>query len=214
EWKMETSDNIDLGFRYSQDMVSLSASLFWAKHYDVLVSSYNPTVQLDYFQNAGQLSAYGTDAELYIKPAKQITVFLNPAWTYMSYDKDLKRGGQTIDIKGNQAPATPEFSLKSGITWSSGQLNSSLFIKHTGSRYGDATNTEKLDAYTISNFNADYTFNNFLYFRNMEISLNVNNIFNKKYVGAIDVSDDTNSGSASYFPGAPRTIAAGLTILF
>lgn len=214
EWTMETSDNIDLGIRYSSGIISFSTSIFLAKHYDVLVSAYNPEIQLNYFQNAGQLKAFGTDVELYIKPAKQITVFLNPAWTSMNYDKDLKRGGQIIPIKGNQAPATPEFSLKSGITLSIDQLNASLFLKHTGSRFGDATNTEKLDAYTISNFKADYSLNNFLYFKNLKISLDVNNIFNKKYVGAIDVSDDASSGSASYFPGAPRTIAAGMTIIF
>lgn len=215
DWTMETSDNIDLGIRYHSGMVSLSSSIFWAKHYDVLVSAYNPEIQLDYFQNAGQLTAYGTDVELYIKPAKQITVFLNPAWTSMNYDKDLKRGGQTIGIKGNQAPATPEFSLKSGISWSSPrQLNASLFLKHIGSRYGDATNTEKLDAYTISNFKADYSLNNFFYTKNLKISFEVNNIFNKQYVGAIDVSDDANNGSASYYPGAPRTITAGMMIIF
>jgi iron complex outermembrane receptor protein len=134
EWTMETSDNFDLGIRFTSEIISLPSSIFWAKQHYVLASAYDPVVQLDYFQNTGQLTAYGMDLELYVKPAKKVMLILNPAWNSMSYDKDLQRGGRTIAISGNQTPATPKFSLKSGATWSPGNLNASFLGKHTGSR--------------------------------------------------------------------------------
>lgn len=214
EWKMETSDNIDLGIRFSSDYFSLSSSLFWAKHKDVLASTFNPAVQLDYFQNSGMLTGYGIDLELYVKPMKSVLIFLNPAWNSMSYDENLEQGNETIRTKGNQIPATPKFSIKSGIIHTTGRLNTSLFVKHTGTRFGNATNTEKIAAYTISDFRADYVIGNIFKHIDLKVNLEVSNILNQKYVGAIDVSDDTRGGSASYFAGTPRSIVAGVELEF
>ena len=214
EWTMETSDNIDLGIRFSSDYFSFSTSLFWAKHKDVLTSTYNPAVQLDYFQNTGMLTAYGVDLELFVKPMESFLIFLNPAWNSMSYDENFEQGNETIKIDGNQTPATPQFSIKSGITWTTKRLNSSVFVKHTGTRYGDATNTEKIAAYTIADIRADYVAGSIFKRINLKINLEISNILNQKYVGAIDVSDDARGGSASYFSGAPRSIVAGVELEF
>jgi iron complex outermembrane recepter protein len=213
-WVMETSDNIDLGMRYVTKKIAISPTFFYAKHYHVLASAYDARVQLNYLQNVGKLTAYGVEAEIYVYPYKGLTFMVNPTFTSMSYDEHLIRGDQVVKIKGNQSPATPEFSLKSAFfgTWNSFGFN--LMTRHTGQRYGDATNLEPVDAYTLLDAGINYTFADLPFIKNLELGMTVNNIFDTVYIGAINNSDDSQQGSADYFPGAPRVFSASLNLTF
>jgi iron complex outermembrane receptor protein len=214
EWTMETSDNIDLGIRFSNESITFSPSFFYAKHHDVLASAYNPEVGVNYFRNVGRLTAYGADIECYLKPVENLSIFVNPTVNEMSYDKNLVRNDETINIKGNQSPATPKFSLKTGAIVSTNKLNTSLMVKHIGKRYGDATNLEEIDAYTLADFRIRYAIPAPIFLNSLYTSLEVKNILNTRYVGAINASNDSNKGSAMYYAGMPRSIVASVEINF
>ncbi|MCA1745931.1 MAG: TonB-dependent receptor, partial [Bacteroidales bacterium] len=213
-WVMETSDNMDLGLRYVNKRLSFSPSIFYARHHHVLASAYDAHVQLNYLQNVGRLTAYGAEAEIYLHPFKGLTFMINPTFTSMSYDDNLIREEQVVEIKGKQSPATPKFSLKSAIfgTWNSFGFN--LMAKHTGQRYGDATNQEVIDAYNLLDAGITYAFSDLAGIPKLELGLSINNLFDTVYVGAINNSDDSHQGSATYYAGAPRVISASLNMTF
>jgi len=217
-WTMETSDNVDLGVHYSTEKLTLSPSVFYAKHHNELASAYDSKVQLDYYQNIGELTAYGFDLECYIRPVQSLIIFINPAFNSMSYDNNLVRKSgavaDTISIKGNQSPAVPKISLKSGIFYSIKNFDFSLFVKHTGERFGDATNKEKIDAYTLADMGIKYSRSNVFFIKNFQAGIEIKNLFDTKYVGSINASDDSNQGSATYFAGMPRSIIGSITITF
>jgi len=217
-WTMETSDNVDLGVHYSSEKLTLSPSVFYAKHHNELASAYDSKVQLDYYQNIGELTAYGFDLECYIRPVQSLIIFINPAFNSMSYDNNLIRKSgavaDTISIRGSQSPAVPKISLKSGIFYSVKNFDFSLFVKHTGERFGDATNKEKIDAYTLADMGIKYSRNNVLFIKNFQAGIEIKNLFDTKYVGSINSSDDSNQGSATYFAGIPRSIIGSITITF
>jgi len=217
-WTMETSDNVDLGVHYSTEKLTLSPSVFYAKHHNELASAYDSKVQLDYYQNIGELTAYGFDLECYIRPVQSLIIFINPAFNSMSYDNNLIRKSgavaDTISIRGSQSPAVPKISLKSGIFYSVKNFDFSLFVKHTGERFGDATNKEKIDAYTLADMGIKYSRNNVLFIKNFQAGIEIKNLFDTKYVGSINSSDDSNQGSATYFAGIPLSIIGSITITF
>jgi iron complex outermembrane receptor protein len=213
-WEMETSDNIDLGIRYASKLLSASASVFYAKHHNVLASAYDPGVGLDYYQNIGELTASGAEMECYFRPLQHIMFFINPAYNSMTYNKNLVRGNEIIAIKGNQAPATPKISLKSGLFYSVNDFDISIMLKHVGKRYGDATNIEKIDPYTLADMGIKYFVNDLLFIKKIQIGIEVKNLFNTKYVGAINVSDDSNQGNAAYYAGISRNIVGSVSLMF
>ncbi|MFO8001188.1 MAG: TonB-dependent receptor [Marinilabilia sp.] len=214
DWTMETSDNFDLGLSYTSEHTVFSPSVFYAKHHDVLASAYDPVAGLDYYQNAGQLTAYGADIELYMNPVNSLTLILNPSWNHMSYDKDLIREDETIHIEGNQSPATPEFSVKAGTILRWGGFEASLLAKHTGERYGDATNEEIIDEYTTADVKISYNKDPFNIFKSFRASMEIKNLADTKYVGAINASDDGRQGSATYFAGTPRSFSGTVAVEF
>lgn len=218
QWHMETSDNFDLGVRYKTSKIHISPSLFYAKHHNVLASAYDSKVNLDYYQNVGELTAYGADMECYIFPFEKLMLFVNPTYVSMSYDENLIRktsdSYDAIDIEGNQSPATPKFSLKTGVLYSIKNIDISAKVKYIGERFGDATNLEKIDAYTLVDASIKYNKKNLWKTKELSIGLEFKNILNEKYIGRIDVSDDSVQGSAMYYSGVPFTAVGCLNLKF
>jgi len=81
-------------------------------------------------------------------------------------------------------------------------------------RTGDATNKEKIDAYTLSYMGVKYSLNNVLFIKSFQVGIEIKNVFDTKYVGSINASDDSNQGSATYFAGIPRCIIGSISLTF
>jgi iron complex outermembrane receptor protein len=210
DWEMETSDNFDLSFRYTHKYFSIAPVLFYSQHKDLLVSIDDPRLinpntnkPVSYYQNVGDATSYGFELEFSLFPLKNMTVFVNPSYTDMSFDDDFKRGDSLVKIENNQLPDTPEWIIKSGFIYRINNFEISPLVKWVDSRYGDAFNKEKVDDYTVVDLNLKYTQDNFWGLKEAKIGLELSNLLNERYVGAISASD-TGSG-ADYYAGSPFT---------
>ena len=210
DWEMETSDNFDLSFRYSHKYFSIAPLFFYSKHNDLLVSIDDPRIinpktnkPVTYYQNVGDAVAYGFELELNLYPSENLVFYLNPGYTDMSFDDDLKRGDKILKIKDNQIPDTPEWIIKSGLIYTINNFEISPSVKWIDSRYGDALNKEKIDDYTVVDLNLRYTIDDFWGLREAKLGLELSNLFNERYVGAI-IADDTGTG-ADYYAAPPFT---------
>lgn len=209
-WEMETSDNFDLGFRYNRKYFSIAPVFFYNKHNNLLVSIDDPRVinpknhkPVSYYQNVGDATAYGSELELNFYPSKNLIVYFNPSYTDMSFDDDLKRGDKIVKIEGNQIPDTPKWIIKSGVIYTINNFEISPTVKWIDSRYGDALNKEKIDDYAVVDLNLGYTIDGFWRLREAKVGLELSNLFDKKYVGAI-IGSDTGTG-AEYYAAPPFT---------
>ena len=210
DWEMETSDNFDLGFRYSHRYFSVAPVFFYCKHNDLLASIDDPRIinpkdnkPVTYYQNVGDATAYGFELELNLYPLKNLMVYFNPSYTDMSFDDDFKRGDHTLKIKDNQIPDTPKWIVKSGLIYTINNFEISPTVKWTDSRYGDALHKEKIDDYAVVDLNLRYTIDDFWGLREAKVGLELSNLFDERYVGAI-IADDTGTG-AEYYAGPPFT---------
>ena len=209
DWEMETSDNFDLSFRYSRKYFSIAPVFFYSEHSDLLASIDDPRIMnhdntpVAYYQNVGDATTYGFELELNFYPSKNLIVYFNPSYTDMSFDDDFKRGDKTLKIEGNQIPDTPKWIVKSGLIYTINNFEISPTVKWIGSRYGDALNKERIDDYAVVDLNLGYTIDDFWGLREAKIGLELNNLFNKRYVGAIEASD--TGTSADYYAGSPFT---------
>jgi len=87
-------------------------------------------------------------------------------------------------------------------------------IRYSGSRYGDAENTQKVDAYTVVDLHTGYDFKNILSLKEVSLSASVLNVFNKKYIGIISNNDLTLNSTTSYMAGAPFATVISLSAKF
>lgn len=200
---IEESDDIDLGLRITGSWFDITPTLFFGKHKNLLTTVYDPRVKLNYQQNIGEATSYGLDLEFNTYLRKDLTVFVNPSYTSMTYDEDLSFAGKSVDSEGNQVVDTPEWLVKTGVIYHPGNFEIVPMLRFLSKRYSDAENEQVVDASTLVDLRASYTWNKPPFVKSMKFSVELNNIFDEEYISVINASDDNRAGNATYMPGSP-----------
>jgi iron complex outermembrane receptor protein len=200
---IEESDDVDLGLRITGSWFDITPTLFFGKHKNLLTTVYDPRVKLNYQQNIGEATSYGLDLEINTYLRKDLTFFVNPSYTRMTYDDDLSFAGKSVDSEGNQVVDTPEWLVKTGVSYRPGNFEIVPMLRFLSERYSDAENEQVVDANTLVDLRASYTWNKPPFAKSMKFTMELNNIFDEEYISVINASDDTRAGNATYMPGSP-----------
>ncbi len=212
DWKMETSDNFDLGLRWRGDWFDLGPTLFYSRHHDILCQAFDARVGVNYQRNLGEATAWGAEIEMALYPCDNLVIFCNPSYTRMEFDDDLEQGGHRLEIAGNQFPDTPRLLLKTGFIYTLGNFSLMPTFKYVGRRYGDPENKERIPGRGTCDLDLRWHKKGFCGCREIEVGLTLSNLFNQKYVGAI-VAQDDGSGSA-YYAAPPFSATLSLKARF
>lgn len=214
KWKMETSDNVDFGILGNYKILKWNSSVYYSKQNNILATVLDPSVNVNYAQNVGKLTSFGAETELEIALNKHVTFFANPSYSKISYDNNIllkiPSGITEILIKGNQLPATPLWMVKTGVFSNYKNMAINTIVQYTGKRFGDATNLEKVDAYWMWDASFNYFINVNENKKGLTLGIELKNLLDTKYVGIIDVSDESRNGRATYYTGFPRTLVLQL----
>uniref|UniRef100_UPI004056FB0F TonB-dependent receptor n=2 Tax=Candidatus Electrothrix sp. TaxID=2170559 RepID=UPI004056FB0F len=202
-YNIEETHTVDLGLRYVGAWFDLSPTLFYSTHSNLVCTIYDPRVNLNYDQFVGEATGYGLDMEMNAYLNDELTLFLNPTYTTMSYDNDLTYAGSTLEAEGNQVVDTPEWLVKAGLIWHSGSFEIVPMLRYIGSRYSDLENRDEVDAATVVDLRMSYTLPNILKTQEMKLSLELNNLLDEEYISSINAMDDSMQGEATYYPGTP-----------
>ncbi|OQX17725.1 MAG: TonB-dependent receptor [Desulfobulbaceae bacterium A2] len=202
-YDLEESDNFDLGLRIGGSGFDVTPTIFYGKHKNLLTTIYDPRVNLNYQQNIGKATSHGLDLEMNGYLRKDLTVFVNPSYTVMTYDEDLRYAGARLPTEGNQVVDTPEWLVKTGVIYHPGDFEIVPMLRYLSKRYSDATNTQQVSDSVLVDLRASYTLRNPPIAKSMKFTLELNNIFDQEYISIINASDDTRAGVATYYPGAP-----------
>ena len=202
-YDIERSDTVDLGVRYSTGWFDLAPTFFYGKHKNLLTTIYDPRVNLNYQQNIGKATGYGLDLEMNAYLGKEITLFVNPTFTVLTYDEDLTYAGARLASEGNQVVDTPEWLVKAGLVYHPGNFEIVPMVRYLGTRYSDVEHLGKVGASAVADLRMSYALPKVMAAEAMKISLDLTNLFDKKYISVINASDDSRNGVATYYPGAP-----------
>lgn len=211
---MEKSDSFDLGLRYSGEHFELAPTLFYGRHRNLLTTVSDPRVALNYQQNIGKAGSHGLELEMNAFLSETLSIFVNPSYTAMTYDEDLSHAGALLASKGKQVVDTPLWLVKAGIFYQPGRFSVMPMFRCLGSRYADAENKEKIPAAALVDLRMHYRLPDVPWAREMKISLELNNLFDKRYVSVINASDDSREGQATFHPGAPFSAVLGLSFVY
>ncbi|MEJ2488835.1 MAG: TonB-dependent receptor [Sulfurovaceae bacterium] len=206
ELKLETSDNIEFSTQYTQDNFSIKNTLFYGKYKNKQITVYDPNINLSYYKSNAEATSIGAELEATYKIADYASVFASAYYNKFEFDDDILLATDTyLQSKDNQIPDIAKIGAKAGINLTFGDCTLTPIARYVGARYGDAENTEKVDPYLVFDLNLKYAFKK----DKIELSLALQNIFDKKYVGVVSNSlDDTRTGSTSYYVGAPFAAVA------
>ncbi|MGB9744810.1 MAG: TonB-dependent receptor [Desulfurella sp.] len=212
-YNIERSDNIDLGARIRGSWFDLLPTFFYSKQKDLLTTVYDPRVKLNYQQNIGKATGYGFELAFNAYVNDYLTFFFNPSFTRLTYDNDISYQGSLIGCKDKQIVDVPKWLIKSGFIVNYDKWQFIPSVIYVGSRYADAGHTQEVASYATLNAQINYTLKNIYKMHELKLSLQLNNILNKKYIAVINSMDDALAGNTSFYPGEPfnASLTASLT---
>ncbi|NCC84708.1 MAG: TonB-dependent receptor [Clostridia bacterium] len=88
-YDIETSDNFKLGLRVRHEWFDVTPAVFYSRHRNLLTTVHDPRVNLDYQQNVGDATGIGFEIESNFYLTDDLTLFVNPTYTKLTYDDDL-----------------------------------------------------------------------------------------------------------------------------
>ncbi|WJJ97328.1 TonB-dependent receptor [Algibacter luteus] len=226
----ETLNDIELGWRYNSNKVSVNTNLYYMFYQNQLVL----TGELDDVGSpiratSGKSYRLGLEVDAKIQFSKMLNTSTNVAIS-SNKNKDFSSeiNGELVDLGNTNISFSPELVIGNAINYMPAErLQLSLLSKFVGEQYMGNTDNEAsiLERYFINDFNINYEIKPRKLFKSIVLSGLVNNIFNKKYVsngyfGSYDY-EDTSSPSgittgyyAGYYPQATTNFLVGATFKF
>ncbi len=214
----ETTDNFDLGIRYSSRLFQTQVNGYYNKFQNRIVTSFDQIAGISVDRNVGSVDIKGIEASVDVQPFP---------WFYFhgfaSYiDSEVKGNVQinattTLPTAGKQLAETPEWQYGYRAEFNLGPASLGLQYKHVGSRFATDLNDIQVPGYDLFDVDARISLADFglekTYFQ-----INVINLFDEKYLGNIStqIAAPPNPGGANptFGIGSPRTVLGTLRVGF
>jgi len=213
---VETSTNMDIGYRMQTDTTTMSGSVFFVNYKDRIAQAYDPATGLTTDYNVGNVSMKGLELEAAQKLNKNFNLYGSLSYTESVMKQDLVLSSTLTEAtSGKSMPDTPKWMAALAVSYKEGPWFGQLTAKYTGSAYSTLVNDQQMNSYTLLNLVAGYKLPSSNFFKTPEIRLNIDNLTNTDYqrisspsgssftVRALPLGSLAGS-NPSYYIGAPR----------
>ena len=208
--ELETSDNIDLGYKTNIGAVTVHPSLFVSFVKNKQANVYDSSLDVSYPANLGDAFGYGAELAAYGVVNENLEFMAGLSYNSYSFDQDFATSATTTsNIKGNQLPDAPKVMAKGALSYYVDKFTISPSVRYISSRYGDVENTQKVDASTIVDLDISYKAKGIFGSRNTLFRATATNLSDEKYIATINTPDNVLAASATsstYQTGAPRMV--------
>ncbi|MCL9653324.1 TonB-dependent receptor [Pseudomonas protegens] len=151
--KPELSWNQELGWRYSEDNMALSATLFYISFKDRQISTTD--VNGDYVvANVGEVKNRGLELEWSGKLPHDFNYYASYTYTQSEQMDDLSNKNVLLPTSGKQLANVPENMFNLSLGYDDSRYYGNVVGKYVGAFYGDLTNDEKIAGRTVVDLNA------------------------------------------------------------
>ncbi len=236
----ETTDNFDLGFRYSANGIQAQFGGFYTRFSNRLASAYDPVLDVTVYRNLGVVNRYGIDGDISYRPIKEIALRVFGSYLKSEIQNNVQTGrgvdctaatittGGCALTAGKRESGSPTFTLGASIRGNVGIFSGGIQAKRTGPRYVNDENLpifqtvsgvantvvygDKAPAYTLVDLDFRVSLKDVINDKTY-FQLNVTNLFDKLYVGGFG-GNLTRSNLPFVQIGAPRAVIGSLVVGF
>ncbi len=218
ELDLETADNFDLGVKYKIGDICLNPNAFVSVVKNKQARIYDASYNVTYPYNAADALAYGAELAASGAITKDLDFLVGLSYNKYYFTQDLRTAANTtISADGNQVPDAPMYMAKAALSYKIFGFALTPSIRYMSERYGDVLNQEKIGDATIVDFDIAYEIKKILGAKSVEFRITATNVFNQKYISAINTADDAlaaTTTAATYQTGAPVGVYANVSLKF
>jgi iron complex outermembrane receptor protein len=169
----ETTDNFDVGVRYSSGKVQAQLAAWYTIFNNRLASSYDPELDITIYRNLGKVKKYGLDGSIAYQPIPEVSFYLFGSVLKSKIQDNVQSGecnaanvtaaisagvgtcttvGQPIFAltKGQREGGAPTYLLGGRIEGNAGPIQLGVQAKRTGPRYVNDQNLPIVASYTLN----------------------------------------------------------------
>lgn len=217
----ETSENFDIGYRFSSPTVVAQASVFFNQFDNRIVSTFDEDLGTFVDRNVGSVESTGFEASIGWSPIADLSLYASATFLDSELQDNyvFNAAGAVLQTAGKKQVATPEemFALRASYQFNE-VFSAGIQGKYTGSRWLTDVNDLSVPAYTVVDLDARFDFSSF----GMDgtyLQFNVTNLFDERYYGSVGTGASSTPGELGYGRrfgnvGAPRTMMATLRYSF
>lgn len=177
--KPETTDNFDLGVRYTSGKIQAQLSGWYTIFNNRLASSYDPTLDVTIYRNLGTVHKYGLDGSIAYAPIPELNIYLFGSVLKSKILDNVQTGectsanvtagasagvgtcttvGQAIYAltKGKREGGAPTYSFGARVQGTVGPVELGVQAKRTGPRYLNDQNLPVTQSYTLNGVVTNY----------------------------------------------------------
>jgi iron complex outermembrane receptor protein len=219
--EVETSTNLDVGYRYMGESIVASGSIFSIDFKNRIASAWDPINAIKAETNVGSSTTRGAEAEVGIDLGHGFGTYNSLSYTDSKMNENLPTAATVTRLTaGKQMPDTPKLMSGMALKFGQGGFTSAISAKYTGKIYSTYTNDESVSGYTTVDLDFGYRFVGTATFKKPTIRLNVSNLFDKQYLnmnggsGSAITINATGTGALSpqYYMSAPRFVSCSVSV--
>ncbi len=155
----ETTDNFDLGLRYSSGIIQAQVAGFYNKYKDRQASAFDPELNVSVFRNLGKVEKYGLDGYVSAKPIPELSLYVFGSYLKSKIADDVVIGECTAlqvtagflgcstlgaaifaPTAGKRESGAPKYTFGGSARVNVGDFELGLTAKRTGERFVYDTN--------------------------------------------------------------------------
>ncbi|HRH20521.1 MAG TPA: TonB-dependent receptor [Brevundimonas sp.] len=209
----ERSRNYEAGYRYGAGGLIVSASVYYAEFENFIVRAFETLPDLStiaYSINAGDINRWGIDGSLGYQVTDSFSVFASGSWIQTEILADIPNtSGGFNATAGNELPEVPQFQWALRGEYEAGPWTLGAQARYVDERWTNMVNDESTPSYTVVDLDGRLDLDFLM--EGTYLQINVQNLFNERYLGNIGTAE---SGNRTADRGAPRSIAATLRVAF
>lgn len=233
----EKSDNFDLGIRYSTAQVQASLGAFYNRFTNRIQQTTDndpasPTYLQSIDRNVGKVEIKGVEASVNVRPFPWLSFRGFGSYIDAKYKDNLVLSSTvTLPLAGKRLVETPEWQYGYRAQINHGVAQLGLEFKQRTSRTATDLNDVTVPGYNTFNIDARVRLDE-LGLKKTFIQLNVDNVFNRQYLGSISSTQSLGTNIRGLVPtlastatlpggnnptfsaGAPRAIVLSLQVGF
>jgi len=201
----ETSDNFDIGVRYTSPMLQASFGGFYNRFQNRIVTSFDPVENISVDRNVGKVETKGLEASLNVRPFPWFSFNAFGSYIDAQYKDNVPASATvTLPLAGKKLVETPEWNYGYRAQVRFGPASLGANFKRVTSRFSTDLNDQSIPGYSTYDIDARVSLESFG-LRKTFVQLNVNNLFDTQYLGSISTQVSTPTNSAGLVPGLATT---------
>jgi iron complex outermembrane recepter protein len=196
-----------VGYRYSTHLLSASVDAYRSNFSNRLglMASGSLVNSTSTVGNLGGVTMNGVDADLVLRPFRNLVIDNNVSYNHSTYDNDIVSAGVVYGLEGKKLPAYPQFMYKSSIAYTYHGATVHFDASYISQRYLSYLNDTSVPGYWLTGAGARYNFGNHSVFRDLTIGFDVYNLMNTPYIATVGEQGFPLTGDRqSLLPGSPR----------